>query len=370
MARKARSSKGRTGAAKAQTPPPDEEFARLEADLQRGLPRAVLLRGEEHWYRQQAIEGIVELAKARGLELCRHDTADPEFQLATLLDDLAGGALFGGGRCVVVRGAGELLRKGSRVFREGTVNAMLARLQAESEDCLVLDAESLRADNKVAKAASAQGLSYTFRKLWDTPPPWRPDPRHVELVQWVQRRARAHGLDVRPDQAVYVAVATGNDLAALDAQLQRAASAGGKFEDAVVWDPGGSPWAIAEQLVDGAAARAVAQLEGLFRGGFVGKDGRREQASEALVAMLGPAVSGKAREALATVRQGGPRAGSPRQKEALAARAGKRSAEDWARMVDDAAALERRARSGPSVGVEDWSAFALRWRIDDRRGRR
>jgi DNA polymerase III delta subunit len=362
MARKATSAKD---------PAPDLEFRRLSERLASGLPPALVVRGEEGWYRHQAALRLVELANERGLEVCRHDTGDPEYRAASLLDDLAGGALFGGGRLVLVRGAGELLRKGSRHHSEAAVKAILARIERPGEDCIVLDAPSLRADSKVAKALAPQELLFSFRKLWDTPPPWKPDPRSVELVQWILGRARERGLKLKPEQAVYVAAATGNDLAALDGQLERAAQAGGTLEAAVVWDPGASPWAIAEQLVDGVAARAVMGLESLFKGGFVGKDGRREMAPEALVAMLGPAVSGKAREALAVARSGGPpRTGSPRQREAVAARVRLRSEADWARMVDDAAGLERRARSGPAVGVNDWAAFALRWRLEPQRRRR
>ncbi len=361
MARKASSAKD---------PAPDLEFRRLTERLASGLPPALVVRGEEGWYRHQAGLRVAELAAESGLEVCRHDTADPEFRAPALLDDLAGGALFSGGRLVLVRGAGELLRKGSRHYSEGAMKAILARIERPGEGCILLDAPSMRADGKVAKALNAQELLFSFRKLWDTPPPWRPDPRNVELVQWILGRARERGLQLKPEQAVYVAAATGNDLAALDGQLERAAQSGEKLEAAVVWDPGASPWALAEKLVDGQAARAVMGLESLFRGGFVGKDGRRESSPEALVAMLGPAVSGKAREALAVARSGGPpRSGSPRQREAVAARVQLRSEDAWARLVADAAGLERRARSGPAVGVNDWTAFALRWRLEPARRR-
>ena len=210
---------------------------------------------------------------------------------------------------------------------------------------------------------------FSFRRLWDSPPPWKPDPREAELVQWLVRYSRTRGFPLAPDQAVYLVAATGNDLGALDAQLERAAVSGEKLERAVVWDPGGTPWALAELLVDGQVQRAVAGLESLFNGGFSGSDGRRESTPEALVAMLGPAVSGKARETLAAARGRQPSGAGPKPKggaraaEAIAARARGRSAEQWQDMVEDAANMERRARSGPAVGASDWCAFALRWRL-------
>ena len=352
---------------------PDGEFKRLQSVLSSGLPRAVFVRGDETWYRQKAADLVLAAGKRAGLEVCRHDTADPEFKLASLLDDLAGGALFAGGRCVVVRGANELLRKGSRSHAPGLGKALMARLSQAGEDCLVLEGSGLRADNKVLKDARAAGAElFSFRRLWDSPPPWKPDPREAELVQWLVRHARARKIPLTPDQAVFVVAATGNDLAALDDQLGRAAESGGQLEQAVVWDPGGTPWALAELLVDGQVQRAVAGIESLFSGGFSGSDGRRENTQEALVAMLGPATSGKAREALAAARGGPVGSEAPKPKggargaEALAARARRRTADQWQRLVADAANLERRARSGPAVGAPDWCAFALRWRLPSR----
>ena len=356
---------------------PDQELKRLEGVLAEGLPRALFVRGDEAWYRQQAADLVVAAGKQAGLEICRHDTADPEFKLLRLLDDLAGGALFAGGRCVLVRGANDLLRKGSRVHAPGLGKALMARLAQGGEGCVILEGKGLRADNKVLKDAKTQGAElFSFRRLWDSPPPWKPDPREAELVLWLVRHSRARGVPLAPDQAVYLVAATGNDLAALDGQLDRAAASGGKLEQAVVWDPGGTPWALADLLVDGQVQRAVAGLESLFNGGFTGNDGRRESTPEALVAMLGPAVSGKAREALAVARggpdspPGGRPQGGARAREALAARAKGRTAVEWQRMVEDAADLERRARSGPSVGASDWCAFALRWRSQPSGGRR
>ena len=149
MARKASSAKD---------PAPDLEFRRLTERLASGLPPALVVRGEEGWYRHQAGLRVAELAAESGLEVCRHDTADPEFRAPALLDDLAGGALFSGGRLVLVRGAGELLRKGSRHYSEGAMKAILARIERPGEGCILLDAPSMRADGKVAKALNAQEL--------------------------------------------------------------------------------------------------------------------------------------------------------------------------------------------------------------------
>ena len=62
------------------------------------------------------------------------------------------------------------------------------------------------------------------------------------------------------------------------------------LRELVGWDAAGSPFTVAEQIVDGDARRAVLGLEGLFRSGFAKRDGGRELDRGALVAMLGSTV--------------------------------------------------------------------------------
>ena len=64
-----------------------------------------------------------------------------------------------------MRGSGELLRKGPRHYSEDVMNAILARIERSGEGCILLDAPSMRADGKVAKAHNAQELLFSFRKL-------------------------------------------------------------------------------------------------------------------------------------------------------------------------------------------------------------
>ena len=251
---------------------PGPQFRRLTERLAGGLPPALVVRGEEGWYRHQAGLRVAELAAESGLEVC-HRTADPEFRAPALLDDLAGGALFSGGRLVLVRGAGELLRKGSRHCSEGAMKAILARIERPGR-LHPPRAEHARR-RQGGQGPQRPGAALQLPQALGHPAAWRPDPRNVELVQWILGRARERGLQLKPEQAVYVTAATGNDLAALDGQLERAAQSGEKLEAAVVWDLGPRP-GLAEKLVDGQAARAVMGLESLFRGGFVGKDGGGE----------------------------------------------------------------------------------------------
>ena len=61
------------------------------------------------------------------------------------------------------------------------VKAFLA--SADIPGLVVLEAETLRADHAAVKAVvEAGGATLSCRKLWDSPPPWDPDPRKAELV--------------------------------------------------------------------------------------------------------------------------------------------------------------------------------------------
>lgn len=360
---------------------PQEELASLVAALEGAFPPAVVLRGEELHFRLAGARAVASAAAARGYEICRHDAKDPEFAVATLLDDLMGGALFASARCIVIENAHALLVKGAKGYSPALVSALVARLAAGSPGTVVLGADALRADHAVVRAATAAGGRLVdCRRLWETPPPWDPDPRRSELVQWLLSQARERRVALTPDEAVYVAAATGNDLSALLDRLEQLRGRGdAALRQLVPWDSGGSPWDLADRLIDGDAARAVSGIEALFQGGFRGRDGERTADPGALVTLLNGALQSRLREtataAEAVAAGATPEAaaeavgvrGGPRALQALRARLGRRPPQAWRRMLDDAASLERRSRSGATVDANDYARLALRWAVRGRR---
>ncbi|MCP3914436.1 MAG: hypothetical protein GY711_02640 [bacterium] len=362
---------------KARDPHPEEELASLEsAFVGADHPPAVVLRGEERYFRDTGVRSVVAAAARAGHELCRHDANDPEFDLPRLLDDLTGGALFATSRCIVVAGADLLLKKAGRRYSAGLQAALLARLAEPDDGVLVLTADNLRADSVVVKAVKkAGGLVLGCRKLWDTPPPWDPDPRRAELVQWLLGKARTRRVQLAPDEAAYVVAATGNDLYALEAQLTRIAERGPSgLRELVGWDGGGSPWVVAEHIVTVDAPRALAGIESLFAGGFQGKDGTRTLDAGGLTAMLARAVVGKLRETArgaAVLAAGGSSAAAaaaagvkgPMAQRSFEARVALREARAWQTMLDDACTLERRSRTWGTVDASDFFAMTMHWAI-------
>lgn len=363
--------------AKARTrdPHPEEELSRLAATLKAGVPCGVVLRGTERYFRDRGARLTLEAAAGAGYEVCKHDARDPEFAKSRLLDDLTGGALFATARCVLVDNAGPLLTKGSQQFTQGIVDALLARLHSDEPGCVVLSAETLRVDNAVVKAIRAgEGCVVGCRKLWETPPPWDPDPRKAELVQWLAVKARGAGTQLSLEEAAYVVAATGNDLSALETQLEKLRGRGqAGVRELVGWEAGDSPFTVAEHLLLGDAARAAAGIEALFGGGFQGRDGTRTVDVGGLSAMLVNALLAKLRETLAgaqcvargdslevAAQAAGIRA--PMARRAFDARVPRRPAGEWQRLLEDATELERRSRTGAALDASDFAWLALRWR--------
>jgi len=357
---------------------PHEELAALAARLADGEPeRGYLLRGDERYFHDRATDLLRGRAAELGFDVCVHDGSrgNPDFSLAALIDDLSGGGLFAGRRLVVVRRPEEHLKKVDGDASPLTRVARSFLSSADSPGTLVLSAPSLRLDHPLAKAVVAAGGSVlALRRLWDSPPPWAPDPTRTELVQWLLGRARELGLRLEPAQAVYVCAAVGNDLAALDDQLAELRSSGGRsLRDVVSWTAATTPWAVADPIVAGDLPRALTGIEGLFRGGFQEQGGRRLLDSVALSTMLTAALGRGVRQALrlATELQGGRSEadaasaaglrGRPQTVQGIVRRAQSRPVGVWRRMLGELVALERRAKSGVGVDANDFAALALRW---------
>jgi hypothetical protein len=364
--------------AAARDPDPASALAALERELAaaRELRRGYLFRGEEAYFRGRGVELVRRRAEALGLEVALHLADDPDFDANGLFADMASRSLFGAPRCVILIGTSgaalELLEK------SGADEAPLVRAArsflARGEGTLVVAAQSLRADHALNKALlAAGGASIACRKLWDSPPPWKPDPLASELVQWVRARARALGLALDARGALTVAAATGNDLAAIDAQLARARAAGGALAGVLDWSGEAKPYKVADDLLRGDLARALAGIEAYFRGGIEEKDGQKKLDSDALAAILfsflvrGVRQHLAASEALeagedplaAAAAAGSPV--SPRGQGEFLARLQARPSAGWLALLDDLQVLERRQKgSGADAGDFAWLALRAR----------
>jgi DNA polymerase III delta subunit len=362
----------------AKAPDPRQELRRLEQAVQAGLAPGYVLRYDERWFAEQALECVKKAASAAQLELCSHDGDDPGFELSPLLDDLCGTAMFASARCVVWRSPEEHLKK-SGAHEAPATRAIRSFLEGR-RGTLVLLASGLRADHAAVKAVlAAGGLSLSFRALYDTPFSSRDDPTRVELVQWLRDRARERGLRLEPEPALMIAKAKGNDLFALDGEIERLASGGAGAGRELSGDAAGSPQRLADHLLVGDVPKALFEIETLWRGGFdKGKAGARETSAGAILAVLGGNLRRGIRQGLvasaALAAGASPDAAAsaagvptwPKARQLFLTQLQARSAADWPRMQRELLALERRSRQGAEVDASDLAALALRWRLTPR----
>ncbi|MEM7308629.1 MAG: DNA polymerase III subunit delta [Planctomycetota bacterium] len=363
--------------------PPTQLRTLLEALKRDGLAPGYVLRGEERYFRDRALDAVRERATEAGVEVRLHDAQDPDFSLARLLDDLGGGGLFAAAQLVIARNVEKELKKSGK-DQSPLTRAVSAFAAAAEGSSVMLSAGNLRADHAAVKAITAAGGAVlTSRRLWDSPPPWgNPDPRRAELVVWLTDRAREMGVRLTPENAVYVAAATGNDLFALEDQLEklRDAPTGSDLRSVVGWDASASPWAVTDALLGGDLARALGGIESLFRGGFEERDGRRMVDPVGLAMILVGALQAGVRKglaistAMADGRSGDDAAraagvsGAPSTVQAQIARAQVHDPETWRERLSDLAAIERQAKSG-GVEADDFVLLAVRWRKKRARAR-
>ncbi|MDZ4774953.1 MAG: hypothetical protein SGI72_17680 [Planctomycetota bacterium] len=363
---------------KEKEPSPGDQVAALARALSTGTPpKIVVLRGDERWFREDALRHALAAAKRVEMEIEKYDSVDPDFDLRSLTGALSAPPMFASSRCVLVRNATTLLKKDG-----GTDSSLTRAILAFVKDAgvagmVVVDADGLRADHAVAKAAvAANGHVLGLRRLYDSPPPWDPDPRKTEVVAWLVARARERKIPLTLDEALYVAVATGNDLFQLDSSLERISKKGASSVKSLVpWASGGSPFELAEFLCRGEVAKSIAGIEVLFKLGFSDKSGEREIDRAALLAITLGALRGKVRASVAAARvlaSGGSiddAAGAADVKayasarEEFATRMRSRDHSSWRVMLAELNELERKTRRGGTTDANDMCALALRWRV-------
>ncbi|MCC7011603.1 MAG: hypothetical protein IT454_03490 [Planctomycetes bacterium] len=360
----------------AKEPDPRAEFAQFESELAgtNGLAAAYVLRGPERWFRDAALERLLERARAAEIEICRHDAKDAEFALQRVLDDLTSFAMFATTRLVVVHEPEALLKKSTNGDEASFAKAVRSFVKGR-RGTLVLSADSLRSDSALVKELVAAGAKlHSFRKLYEKPPAWfkNPDPRSGELVEWLLSRARARSLPLTPDAALLLVHATGNELAALDDQLSALASGDAREALARLTSAAaGSPAEVSDALLAGEVARAARAIETLFQGGMrKDKDGVRETKGEALVAItlgfLRPRVraglaAAQAIELGAQPEAAATEAGVAPFDKTLRSAIAQRSPREWRAMLDDLLAIERRSRQGAEIDANEFVRLALRW---------
>lgn len=289
-------------------PHPDKELERLRAACKQGLPSVVAIVGAGAWFRQQALDALIEsLPKdlevltiegqdvvVRGSKQAADaDAGDGDAEEGADGDEgddgkkaqckdlqpLAGGGLFSQSTALVVRRADRWLQKYATA-----VAAFAPRIQKGS--LLVFESQKLDKRTKWAKELAASGAVFEFRELYETPF-GRPDqPLQGELVQWVTSHSKRLGVPVTPESALLLTAQVGKEPALLAAELEqlvdqfekkgsKKALAPEDLRGKLTCSFESTPFELAEAVLDGDRKRALRSLHAMFARGVKQKDGKR-----------------------------------------------------------------------------------------------
>ncbi len=183
-----------------------EEFTAKLASA--GLPSLVLLGGDAEDVIAESVR-LIQAAYARACPQGERRVLDgAEKDLPALLADARSGSLFSTGKLLVLKRAER--RVGGRASEE-TLSLLSAYLSdPDPSTCLVLAAQGIKRDSRVAKMAQAGGWFVYCASL----APWK-------AVPWVVSRAAEAGLVMDPGCAQLLLQKAGSDLGLLGNALEQ-----------------------------------------------------------------------------------------------------------------------------------------------------
>ncbi|MCP5145037.1 MAG: DNA polymerase III subunit delta [Gammaproteobacteria bacterium] len=223
---------------------------------QRGLPRMILVTGDEPLQKRETTDVIRAAAKAAGVEeRLQYDTAvgidwDELLQSAQAMSLFASRRLF------------EINLHGGKLGRDGG-SGLVAVLEAlGDDDTLLLTADKL--DRTSASAAWYKAVD----KLGAVVQVWPVSPK--ELPQWLVRRSAAAGLKLAGDAAAFIADRVEGNMLAAAQELEKlqllTAGPALSIKDvmgAVVDSARYDVFSVVDEALAGNAARALRMLRGL-----------------------------------------------------------------------------------------------------------
>lgn len=255
-------------------PNPERELGRLQQTLDKGLPAVLLILGPSAFFRNEALEQVLN-AVPEGGDLRRLDGTEDTDGVELL--DLRGGSLFGQGCWLAVRRAEAWLKKRGEDLK--------ATLAVMAPGCgLILELGKLDRRTKLAKALVKKGAVFEFRDLYAEPYDRSRSPLEAELVGWVRSRAGTLGLRLSAEAAYLVITSVGSAPGELVAELDRlrvgVAGDGAEgdlgpeqIQNALTCSFESTPFELADAVLAGDRKRATRSLRAIFDRGVRGRDG-------------------------------------------------------------------------------------------------
>lgn len=295
-------------------PHPEDNLARLQKLVAKGLPPVLVITGPNDLFRAEAVD-IVLGAVPKDAELRIVDAVDvrggggggdaddgdddddvpPDdggegLAACPELQELRGGGLFARTTFVVIR-------RGAKWWRVhgATTAAQAAKFQRGNG--LVIEAVRLDKRKKACatfvKQLAADGAEFEFRELYEQPFDRSRSPLEGELCKWVVRRAGRLGVALLPEAAWLLIVQVGRVPAELLAELGRLRAQFGAVPPKQPLGPDdlrgrltcsfeSTPFELADAVLGGDRRAALRAVRSMFDRGVRGKDGKTTDAGGVL----------------------------------------------------------------------------------------
>ena len=148
--------------------------------LERSLPAAFLMSGEEPQQKQEALDLILRLARAQGFEERLRFEIDLHFDWAQLFNEWNAPSLFAPRRIF------DLRLNNLRLSKEAIAWLVAAASASQSDNLLLLSVGKLEAAQKKSAWVQAFEQHGLWLEVWPL--------KDGELLAWMERRLRAQGL--------------------------------------------------------------------------------------------------------------------------------------------------------------------------------
>ncbi|MFN0207026.1 MAG: DNA polymerase III subunit delta [Planctomycetota bacterium] len=311
---------------------PLDALADLDRALKSDAPKLILLtnastaRGDEPFLFEYAIRKITNAAEARGAEVSRYDAGISGFNAATMYTEISTRSMFALASVRIVRNVDALTRGARASDSEGELSegdepettkdgeatkekgapsrsreaaahpierAALGFVKnAPGGDQLILVSKKFRAPF-VRAVREAGGAVYEFRPLYDKPFRGAAPVESTELGEFVQILARELNMKFASGAMAALIQKTGSQLTAIASALEKLKSVlnnteitAARVHEHIVKSRPGSPWILAEAILSGDAARALAEVDALEASGARDADGRAIASEGAYVMMF------------------------------------------------------------------------------------
>jgi len=257
-----------------------DAFLRLPA-AKKAEAAVVVLSGDEPFFKDEALAALEEaLGRPEKVEKRPPGGARAGQDLSGILDELRTGSLFSAAKLLFVRDAEALVTQAAEAV---VGHAKRGARGGAAGTTLILEVGSLDKRTKAAKELEAAALVVDCKRLYAEPPPWarNASPYDTPLVQWAVARARAAGLEARPDVAHALVQVTGNDLHEIAATIDKIRLSGAKALGAAEVEAlagktrKDDAFALAEAVGRRDLPRALSVSARLFERGMVDKKGAR-----------------------------------------------------------------------------------------------